>query len=152
MQPPPNVDLFNRFCLAVFNELYTAFPVPVNLKVAALIADVTPEEASYEIAFNAHTLAAESLKFLESEGFLTSQGSYLDQSEILQVRLSLKGLTVLGMVPNSLTQKKSAISGITDVVAGGLKKAAAEKVQDLASQVFSYALVAAPSLVNLIVR
>ena len=152
MTTPPNIDLFNRFALAVFRRLYLSFPVAVELDVNELIMSVTPTNAAYEESFNALSVGGEALNFLASEGFLVHQGALLDGSQFLQVRLTMKGLAVLGSMPAALERKESLITKILAISGKGLKDAASEQVQELASQAFAFALASAPAVAALIVR
>lgn len=152
MTTPPNIDLFNRFALAVFRKLYLSFPVAIELDVNDLIMSVTPPSASYEESFNALSVGGEALNFLASESFLVHQGPLLDGSQFLQVRLTMKGLAVLGSMPAALEHKESLITKILAISGKGLKEAASEQVQDLASQAFAFALGSAPAVAAMLVR
>lgn len=152
MSVPPNIDLFNRFSLAVFRELYLSFPVEVDLNVNDLVLSVTPTDGSYEETFDALSMGGNALDFLASEGFLTHKGSLLDCSQYHQVRLTMKGLAVLGSTPASLEKSESLISKILAVSGKGLKDAASEQVQSLAGQAFALALTAAPSIAAVLMR
>lgn len=140
MTTPPNIDLFNRFTLEVFKRLYLKFPIAIELDVDELIVSVTPTGASYEDSFNALILGGEALTFLASEGFLVHQGTLLDGSKFLQVRLTMKGLVTLGSIPQTLEHKESLITKILTISGKGLKEAASEQVQDLASQALAFVL------------
>lgn len=152
MTTPPNIDLFNRFALAVFRKLYLSFPVAIELDVNDLIMSVTPTDASYDEDFDVLSVGGEALNFLASEGFLVHQGALLDGSQFLQVRLTMKGLAVLGSMPAALERKESLITKILAISGKGLKDAASEQVQDLASQAFAFALASAPAVAGMLVR
>ena len=152
MSVPANIDLFNRFTLTVFRRLYLSFPVVMELDVSELISSVTPPDATYEESFNAQIMAGEALDFLASEGFLTHKGTLVGGSQYLQVRLTMKGLAVLGSTPASLERKESLISKILAVAGKGLKDAASDQVQELASQAFTFALASAPSITAMLPR
>jgi hypothetical protein len=152
MATPPNIDLFNRFALAVFKKLYLSFPVATELDVNDLITSVTPSNASYDETFDSLIIGGEALNFLASEGFLVHQGALLDGSQFLQVRLTMKGLAVLGSMPTALEHKESLIAKILTISGKGLKDAASEQVQDLASQAFAFALASAPAVAAMLVR
>lgn len=153
MTTPPNIDLFNRFALAVFRKLYLSFPVAIELDVNDLIMSVTPTNASFEETFNAvGVVGGEALNFLATEGFLVHQGALLDGSQFVQVRLTMKGLAVLGSMPAALEHKESLITKILSISGKGLKEAASDQVQDLASQAFAFALSSAPTVAAMFVR
>lgn len=112
MSVPPNIDLFNRFCLAVFQKLYLSFPCPVELDVNIIMMSVIPNDAESDETFNTLISGGDAIQFLAAEGFLIHQGALLDGSNFLQVRLTMKGLAVLGSIPNSLEKRESLISKI----------------------------------------
>ena len=152
MSVPPNVDLFNRFSLSVFQKLYISFPIPIELDVNNLMIAAVPSNSSFDETFNALRMGREVLEVLCSEGFLTHQGTLLDGSQYFQVRLTMKGLAVLGSVQASLEKKESLISKILSIAGKGLKDAASEQVQDLASQVFTFAFASEPAIASVVVQ
>lgn len=152
MSVPPNIDLFNRFCLTVFQKLYASFPVAVELDVRELMMSAIPNNRSFDETFDALHVGGEALDFLSSEGFLTHKGSFLDGSQFLQVRLSMKGLAILGSMPTSLENKESLISKILAVASKGLKDAASDQIQELASQAFTFALASTSALAAILPR
>lgn len=152
MSVPPNIDLFNRFSLAVFQRLYVSFPVSIELNVDDLMMSAIPTDSSSDETFDALQVGGEALDFLSSEGFLTHKGALLDGTRYLQVRLTMKGLAILGSMPVSLEKRESLISKILAVAGKGLKDAASEQVQDLASQVFTFALASAPTIAAILPR
>lgn len=149
MSVPPNIDLFNRFTLAIFQKLYLSFPNPIELEIVTLLESVTPDDATYDQAFNQAAAAGDTIEFLAAEGFLIHQGPMLDASQYNQVRLTMKGLAILGM-PGALTRKESLISEILTISAKGLKDAAKDQVQELASRAFAFAIASAPAIVSAI--
>jgi hypothetical protein len=64
----------------------------------------------------------------------------------------MKGLAVLGSMPTALEHKESLIAKILTISGKGLKDAASEQVQDLASQAFAFALASAPAVAAMLVR
>ena len=152
MSIPANLDQFNRFCLAVFGKLYLSFPVPIELDVGQLMMSVVPGEAGREATWDALSSGGHAIEFLAAEGFLVHQGGLLDGSQFMQVRLTMKGLAVLGSVPGSLEKRESLISKILSVTGKGLKEAASEQVSELSSQAFAFALASAPTLAAAILR
>lgn len=146
MVAPENIETFNRICVALFNKLYSAFPVPVEIDVNDIAMSAVSQDASYEETWDVLSVGGEVINFLAEEGFLTHKGAMLDGSQFVQVRLTMKGLVVLGYVPTSIEKQEPLISKIRGVVGGGLKEAGGETVRQLVSQVFSLALAAAPSV------
>lgn len=150
MTTPENIETFNRICVALFDKLYSAFPVPVEIEVNSIVMSVLPDEVSYESTWDVLSVGGDVINFLAEENFLTHKGSFLDGSQFIQVRLTMKGLAVLGYVPTSLEKQEPLISKIRGVVSGGVKQAGAETVRQLVSQAFSLALAAAPAVGALI--
>lgn len=146
MTIPANIDRFNRFTLILFKQLYLSFPLPTNVDVSSLMMYVVPTGETFEATFHAIAPAGEAIQFLAAEGFLTYKGNLLDGTEYHQVRLTMKGLAILGSVPNSLEKKETLVSKILAVAGKGLKDAGSEQVSDLANQAFTLALASAPAL------
>ena len=152
MSIPQNLDQFNRFCLAVFSKLYLSFPVPIELDVGQLMMSFVPNEAGGEATSDAVSSAGHAIEFLAAEGFLVHQDKLLDGSQFVQVRLTMKGLAVLGSIPGSLEKRESLISKILSVTSKGLKEAASEQVSELSSQALAFALASAPALAAALLR
>ena len=146
-----NIDLFNRFALAVFEKLYESFPVPVDLDFDSVMMSVIPDDWGYKETFDALATAREAVNFLESEGFLTVGFKPVAGAGVGSVRLTMKGLAILDSVPGSLEKKKeSLISSIGGIAKTGFKKAASDQVAELAKQAFALALASAPALANMV--
>jgi hypothetical protein len=150
MAASENIERFNRICVALFDKLYSAFPVPVEIDVNDIAMSAVPEDADYEATWDVLSVGGEVINFLAEEGFLTHKGAMLDGSQYLQVRLSMKGLAVLGYVPLSLEKQEPLITKIRSIMGGGLKEAGGETVRQLVSQAFGLALAAAPSVGKLV--
>jgi len=137
-----NMELFNRICIVLFNRLYSAFPVPVDLNPNDVAMSAISEPASKDETWNTLSIAGEVISFLEEEGFLRHQGETSD-GQYVQVRLTMKGLVVLGYVPSALEPNETPqplISKVRAIVSGGLKEAGSESVRQLVSHAFSLAL------------
>lgn len=107
MAAPENIETFNRICVSLFDKLYSAFPVPVEIDVNDIVMSAVPQDASYEVAWDVLSVGGEVISFLAEEGFLTHKGAMLDGSQYLQVRLTMKGLAVLGYVPTSIEKART---------------------------------------------
>lgn len=145
-----NIDLFNRFTLALFAKLYESFPVPANLDFESIMMSVIPDDEGYEQTFNILVTARETVNFLESEGFLSVGFKGLDVRGVDQVRLTMKGLAILDSVPASLEKKESLISSISAITKKGLKQAASDQVSELAKQAFTLAIASGPALASML--
>ncbi len=148
MAKPDNIVFFNAFTLALFDRLYESFPVPLDVDVRAIAMSALPADAEYEQAWDALSAAQEAVVFLAEEGFLTHKGSYLEGGTFLQVRLSLKGLAILGSTPGSLEAKQTLISRARGALAAGAKEVGSEAAKQVVQQIFAAALAAAPTLVG----
>lgn len=152
MTIPSNIDLFNRVALAAFQRLYLSFPVPIDLAVNDLVMSAMPLGAAFDDAFTALSMGREALEFLAGEGFLTHKGCHVEGSYCLQVRLTMKGLAILGSIPASLTHKETLMSKIGAIAGKGLRNAASDQVQELTSQIFSFAMASAPTVAAMVLR
>lgn len=135
MTTQKNIEIFDRVCVAIFDKLYSAFPIPVEIDISGIAMSVIPEDASDKQAWDVLLVGGEVINFLAEEGFLTHKGVFPDEGQFIQVRLTMKGLAVLGYVPPSL--EKPLILKIRGVVGAGLKEAGGETIRQLVSQVFS---------------
>ena len=139
-----NITFFNRLTLALFEKLYSSFPTPMELDVKSIAMSVIPEDAEFDDAWNSLQAAEDTIDFLEQERFLTHKGTYLEGGTFLQVRLTLKGLAILGSTPDSLEGKQPLIDRIRKVLSGGAKEAGSEAVKQLTQQALAAAVAASP--------
>lgn len=140
-----NIAFFNRVTLTLFEKLYSSFPTPIELDVNLIAMSVIPEEAEYEEAWISLQAAENAIDFLEQEGFLTHKGKFCEGG-FLQVRLSMKGLAILGSTPDSLEGKQPLIDRIRKLLTGGAKEAGTEAVKQLTQQALAAAVAAGPWL------
>jgi hypothetical protein len=154
MTVPDNIETFNRICIALLDELYSAFPVPAEIDMDAISMSAVPQNASGEAAWDMLSMGGDVLRFLSQEGFLTHRHAALVESKFEQVRLTMKGLAILGYIPASIENSEGTTeplsSKIRSVIGGGLKEAGGETVRQLVSQVFSLALAATPAVGTLL--
>lgn len=139
-----NIAFFNRITLALFDKLYSAFPVPIDLRIGSIAMSVIPEDAEYDKTWNSLQAAEDAFEFLAEERFLTHTGTHREAGTFLQARLTLKGLAILGSVPDALHDKQSLIDRIRKVLAGGAKEAGSETVKLLTQQAFAAAVAVTP--------
>lgn len=136
-----NVEVFNFAALQIFAELFDAFPQPVTLDTDKLACDTDVafgESPNDTIRFV--SLAPHAVTWLAEEGFLRyEKGPYPGSSSFTTVRLTLKGLTVLGYSPSALQAPEKSqplISRIKAAVASGAERAGADAVKSLLAEVF----------------
>lgn len=146
MGTPANIEHFNRVVLVTLDQLYDAFPVPVELKTAEIAEVATPGTLPPEPSFNDLEATFEAIQFLSAEGFLNYAEHYLDGTAFLHVQLTMKGLTVLGQVPNSLDKKPALASQIKTALKTGALSATNDAAKQMVGQIFTAAIAAGPSL------
>ena len=139
-QPNSNIETFNCICLHLFSKLYDSFPVPIAIDPNSMGLSAIPENLDYEGAWGVMTIAVETLDFLCQEGFLTTGDSVLPR-EISDVRLTMKGLAILG-IPISLNpdeDKKPVIDRIKNVMGKGAEQFSSKTVKAVVSEIFKLA-------------
>jgi hypothetical protein len=139
MPKAENIDHFNRVVLVVFDRLYSQFPVAVDLSVAEIAELASPGSLPESPAYKHLEPTFESIQFLAAEGFLTYSSRFLEGTTFTTVKLTLKGLTVLGQIPDSLERKQTLIERMRSALAGGSKEAASEIARQLVIQAFTLA-------------
>ena len=147
-----SIDFFNLFTLALLERLYGEFPTPVEIETKVLGTGLLPEDIDQDAGFKLLGSTDDAMTFLAEEGFITHQGSYLEGGTFLQVRLTAKGLAVLGSTPGSLENREPLVARIRKALAGGAKEAGSETVKQLVQQAFAAAVAAAPAIVAQITR
>lgn len=152
MAAADNIDHFNRVVLYTFDRLYSAFPIPTEIKVAEIAELANPGSVSADVPFKMLEPTFEAIRFLREEGLLKYSDHYTDGTVFLQTQLTMKGLAVLGEVPNSLEHRESLISHIRSVVATGAKGASSEAVKQLVSQLFTMAVTVAPTVTSFLTK
>ncbi|PZP35822.1 MAG: hypothetical protein DI603_03385 [Roseateles depolymerans] len=146
MSAPANIEHFNRVVLVTLDQLYDAFPVPTELKTAEIADVATPGTLPPEPSFNDLEATFEAIQFLSAEGFLKYAEHYRDGTAFLHAQLTMKGLTVLGQVPNSLDKKPALASQIKTALKAGALSATTDAAKQLVGQIFTAAIAAGPSL------
>jgi hypothetical protein len=144
---PENIDAFNRVCLELLARLYDSFPRPLNIDPVAANGigfAAVPEEATPEQSWNIGTLGSDVIEWLAEENFLRYEPDPNHRAGYFwKVRLTLKGLAILGHVPTALqpaAPKETLITRIKGVLASGAATAASESIKKLVAEIFKYAL------------
>lgn len=139
---PPNIQRFNLTALHLFSQLYDAFPSPIDIETAMLGAQAAPEDLAPSYAVTYAMGADEVIEWLEEEGFVRTAGRTIGTG-IRGVRLTLKGLTVLGYIPMALVPAEKSepfIDKIKRTLSTGAEKAGAEGVKAILGGVFRLAI------------
>lgn len=128
-----NIDLFNKCCVAILGKLYGEFPIPTKLRTL----DVEAVVGLDALDARAHQVHAETVTFLEQEGYLTIGSTSKSSIErvFLGVRLTSKGLAALNRTPKELDHAPSIgerIAGWTgDLIKDASREAIKSAVQSL---------------------
>lgn len=137
---PENIRAFNWLTLKVLSDLYDAFPQPIDIKglrfIISTLFDIGTKsrEADYLQHFSS------TVRWLKDEGFIKYASD--DAGNFRKVILTLKGFTVLGYVPSSLSStdsKEPMISKIKLVLAKGAEGAATDAVKTILIKLFALA-------------
>jgi hypothetical protein len=136
-----NLERFNLTALALFSRLYDAFPNPIEVKAQNLGLSASPDEAELAEHLRFMVYAEHAVTWLAEEGFIRYESHGLNGG-FAGVRLTLRGLTVLGYVPTAVKGKKepeTLIVRIKRALGSGADKAAADGVKALITEVFKLA-------------
>lgn len=128
-----NLKTFNYIVLRVFDRLYESFPEPVDISGLRFVIDCVVDESGEAENTKKLHLLNDTVSWLEDEGFLKTKGQAIN-GDILQARLTLKGLTVLGYIPVSIDGKKSKttiIESVKGVIRQGLIDSSTEAVKNI---------------------
>lgn len=134
-----NIEFFNRFCLTLFDELYSKFPAKVSVNVSEIANKAIPEGADFDDAFDSYATAREVITFLQEEGFITYYQFPLKGEVFHQVRLTMKSLAILGCPSSLLEKEASIIDSVKVAVSDGGKDATSKLVSSLITDIFGMA-------------
>jgi len=144
---PQNIEHFNLVVLKLLDRLYEAFPRPLDITSTTAIDigfDAVPENATEEESWDIGTMAEDIIGWLSEEGFLRYEADPNHRhGNFLKVRLTLKGLTILGYVPSSLQHpesKASLIHKAKQAIGAGASAAGKEAVKQVVAEIFKLAL------------
>lgn len=117
-----NLDMFNEITAKVFAECYEKFPMPVDFREI----DLVPEEC---IDPNAEGVFSYTFSWLHDYGYITYAEPELPIDSFMHVRLTEKGISVLNMIPDSLKEKVTMGSKISNAVKSGAKDIISECIR-----------------------
>ena len=86
MAVPPKIDRFNKATLVVFDALYQAFPVPLDLSASKIAMETLPPYATFDESFQSIEPVFHTIEFLRKEGFIEYGDRTLDGTTFLQAR------------------------------------------------------------------
>ena len=138
MPVPPNIDRFNKSTLLIFDKLYQAFPVPVELSASKIAMDTLPADATFDESFQSIEPVFYTIEFLRKEGFIEYAGHFVDGTAFQQVRLTSKSLALLGQTPSALEHQVSISEKIRNLVKGGIKDVSSEAAKKAVELLFAH--------------
>ncbi len=130
-----NFDAFNRITLHLLVKLFEAFPGHLDIDSNALGLDAKPKDTNEteDELWENMSLAGNTVTWLKSEGFI-EVGSVCYGGHYQQVRLTLKGLTLLGYAPPTMendSKYQNLVEKAQSVLADGARSAVTEVVKEL---------------------
>jgi hypothetical protein len=148
------MEHFNRVSLELFARLYDSFPKPLNIgptEANEIGFSAAPQEADYEQSWNIGTLGVDVIEWLAEEQFLRYEPDPNHRHGYFwKVRLTLKGLTILGYVPSTLQseQKETLIKKVKRAMESGAGTAGSESIRLVAAEIFKLALAPQAAIVG----
>lgn len=132
-----NLEMFNEASAYLLVKLFEKFPVCVDIDSAWVGANVLfSENERYEEAEHKFELTRDTISWLGEAGFLSYQGFSSEEDKYIGVRLTLKGLTLLGY---SLEPTGSGVT-FYERIKGVLEAASAEAIKDTLKDLFKVAV------------
>ena len=131
-----NFDAFNRISLHLLVKLFNDFPRYIDVDANSLGLEAKPKdknETEDELWENM-SLACDTVTWLRDEGFIVI-GDVCYGGEFLQVRLTLKGLTLLGYAPTS-KETDSKYLNLADKAQHALADGARGAVTEVVKEIF----------------
>ena len=139
-----NIDRFNLAAIELLSVLYDNFPVPVAIDTAEIGVEATPGDATPVEMLRFAMYAEHALTWLTEEGFIRYEPPNYG-TRYTNVRLTLKGLTLLGYVPSALRADENSepiITKIKRILSHGTEQAATEATKSLLGDLFKLAMTA----------
>lgn len=134
---PRNIQAFNRVVALVLADLYERFPVPVDIDptdVGTEACDGFTEDEE-EIFVIISSVAEETITFLGQEGIVRCLDSGgLDEAGFHSVRLTMKGLALLGRVPAGIDAPAETFGS---QIRAAADRGAADYLSNLVGQLFN---------------
>ncbi len=128
-----NIEDFNRGVTLIMAELYSHFPEPVNIKVAALDPDKFAELAE---AQRRNKVYGHAMVFLKDEGYIRFNSMGGKHEQFAGVVLTSKGLAALNKTPQSLSEDSYG-STLFDLAKAAANGATAEAFKQIVHGILS---------------
>lgn len=135
--PPRNIEIFNQITAYILIKLYESFPIPQDLNLEEIYNEIAQGCKDENEAFQIYTsYIASTMSFLSDEKFIQyEQNTNFMQNgfQFFSVRLTLKGLTLLGTVPKTVNDipQSSFIESLKNSFNTGAKSALSDIVKSL---------------------
>lgn len=142
-----NIEVFNHIVLYVLIKLYDAFPSPIDLDSESIGLDARPDENDRDVLWKSMEISGHTLDWLQQEGFITIESKPIMGRPYCGVRLTLKGLTLLGYTPASAFDEKNKET-LINRAKGVFSKAAEQSATDVVGKLFLAALQYLPKVIG----
>lgn len=141
---PDNMKVFHLVALRILNQLYEAFPLPVEIIPRSISSEILSADAPPDDVLNSVVIADNTLRWLETEGFLRHSSSGFEAGIFYQVQLTLKGLAVLNSVPPGNNEEpESLIRKIRKALCADIKTAHKDALRGVLDELFNMAFIPA---------
>jgi len=148
-----HIDAFNRIVLKLFIRLYDAFPHPQNINIQTatdLGFDLFKRDIKEDENVNVGTVANDMMEWLREEGFIRyDPDPNYRPGTFWKVRLTLKGVTVLGYTRASLRKTdpmEPLIQKAKHVITSAETPSGTEAVRRVVEEIFIRTLTSVPSM------
>lgn len=148
-----HIDAFNRIVLKLFIRLYDAFPHPQNINIQTatdLGFDLFKRDIKEDENVNVGTVANDMMEWLREEGFIRyDPDPNYRPGTFWKVRLTLKGVTVLGYTRASLRKTdpmEPLIQKAKHVIMSAETPSGTEAVRRVVEEIFIRTLTSVPSM------
>jgi len=138
MSVPPNIDRFNKATLLVFDKLYQAFPIPIDLSASKIAMDTLPPDATFDESFQSIEPVYYTIEFLRKEGFIEYGEHTVDGTTFLRARLTSRSLALLGQTPSALEPQVTVAERIGGLLKGGVKQVGSEAAKKAVELLFTH--------------
>ncbi|WP_440224961.1 hypothetical protein ACQQ2N_06900 [Dokdonella sp. MW10] len=148
MVAPTNLEFFETLTLALFQQLYQSFPVPIDIDPMKLAYSFLPENVEGEDGLRLFGAAEHTVAFLKREGFIEHGDMHLDDGTYVDVSLTSKGLLVMDSMPAPLSGSSTVAGEIRDLLGEVAKDGVKDGVREGAKRIITYILTSASSIMS----
>jgi hypothetical protein len=143
-----NFEAFSRISLHVLVKLFETFPGYIDLDSNSLGIEAKPkdENETYEEIWESMDFAHDTVTWLQSEGFIEIRNTCFG-GQFIGVRLTLKGLTLLGYAP-LINEGDSKYRNLAEKAQNVLTEGARGTVVEVMKELFIGALKYLPQILT----